>query len=331
MPNKHFFVFLSFLAACAPRPPEAAIQPSPDAGPPDAAPAAVSPDDPALKDLKAIVPRQACNRVTGCPGLVALARHGHAVLAPARLALLTPGKPEGYWVLALTELLGTLGEPDATDILVPLLSDKRWETRIAAARALGLLGPKTTLSGQAAVAAALTSSRAGPSADTTLQAALEFASWRIAGSSATEPPSSTHRQNLLALLPRDAEAVATTPHPQLDILARLVGDARLPEGLPTVRYALLSGNRFVNVTALDVAGLLQDNGAIPYALALLDDANPTVRKESLRALQRITGAQLDTADAWRAWAETHGVKPAAHSGKGGSSSPSGTDQGPDGP
>jgi len=294
---------------------------------PEPAQIEVAVDPEALAALKALIPRQACNRVTGCPGLTALAQHGQKVLEPARLALLTPGKPEGHWVLALIELLGTLGEPDATDILVPLLDDKRWETRIAAARALGLMGTHILPSGREA----LTTHLAVPNLDPTFHAALEFASWRTAPAS----QGTTHRQKLLDLLPLTAETVASTAHPQLDILVRLVGDARLPEGLPTVRFAMLSGNRFVHVTALEVAGLLQDTGSIPYALTLLKNPNPTVRKDAIRALQRITGAQLDTADTWLAWGRQHGLEPAkspdSQSGSGGSSSPLGTDQGPDGP
>jgi HEAT repeat protein len=309
------------ITSCAPR-----KEPDPPYKAPPVAPSAEV-DPQALAALKALIPRQACNRVTGCPGLTALAQHGEKVLEPARLALLTPGKPEGFWVLALIELLGTLGEPEATHILVPLLDDKRWETRIAAARALGLMGAHILPSGREALATHL----ASPNLDPTFHAALAFASWRTAPPSASAP----HRETLLTLLPRSAEAVAATAHPQLDIFVRLVGDARLPEALPTVRFAMLSGNRFVHITALDVAGLLQDSGAIPYALALLNNPNPTVRKESIRALQRITGAQLDTADTWLAWGRQHGLEPAkspvSQSGNGGSSSPLGTDQGPDGP
>lgn len=78
-----------------------------------------------------------------------------------------------------------------------------------------------------------------------------------------------------------------------------------------MRVALQSRNRFVTATALDVAGALQDTGALPIVLALLDDPNPTLRKEAIRALQRITGSrQLVEADQWRDWAKTHKITPA---------------------
>lgn len=271
---------------------------------PAAAPA--TPADPAIMaELEALRPRQACNRVTGCGALSGLMRHGKALVEPARQMLARATASDGYWTLALTEALGQLGAPESGAVLAPMLEDKRWEMQLAAARGLAFLGPKMD---EAALAALKTARQKEPLDDAASRVRAALLDHAIARSGRDTRPPDAARQALLSLFP-PAEPGAT-PHPQLDAFTRLVGDARLPEALPLVRVALMSRNRFVTATALDVAGALQDTGAIPMALALLDDPNPTIRKEAIRALQRITGSrQLIEADQWRDWAKTHKLAP----------------------
>lgn len=306
------------LAGCAAKdsttpPPGQASAPTPDAAArPEAAPtptaAPADPADPAiLAELDALRPRQACNRVTGCSALAGLMRHGAALIEPARQMLSRATASDGYWTIALTEALGQLEAPEAGAVLMPFLEDKRWEIQLAAARALAFLGPKMDEAALSALRAAREKEPLDDAASRVRAALLEHA---IARSGRDSRSPEVARKALLDLFP-PAEPGAT-PHPQLDAFTRLVGDARLPEALPLVRVALASRNRFVTHTALDVAGSLQDTGALPIALALLDDPNPTIRKEAIRALQRITGSrQLIEADQWRDWAKTHNMTPAA--------------------
>lgn len=300
------------LAACAakdtpgpsPTPtPTTAATPSSPALAPDAAPA-----DPAiLAELEGLRPRHACNRVTGCTPLTGLMRHGAALVEPARQALARATASDGYWTIALVEALGQLEAPEAGAVLIPLLEDKRWEIQLAAAHGLAYLGPRMD---EAALAALRVAREKEPLDDDASRVRAALIEHAITRSGRDSRPPAAARKALLDLFP-PAEPGAT-PHPQLDAFTRLVGEARLPEALPLVRVALMSRNRFVTATALNVAGGLQDSGAIPMVLALLDDPNPTVRKESIRALQRITGSrQLDQADQWRDWAKTHNVTPIA--------------------
>lgn len=298
------------LFACAkepvPAPPAAPDSNAGSTAPSPPTPAA-APADPAIAaELEALRPRQACNRVTGCGALAGLMRHGAALVEPARQMLAGASASDGYWTLALTEALGQLGAPEAGAVLAPMLEDKRWEIQLAAARGLAFLGPKMDEAALAALRAARQKEPLDDAASRVRAALLEHA---IARSGRDTRAPDAAREALLSLFP-PAEPGAT-PHPQLDAFTRLVGDARLPEALPLVRVALMSRNRFVTATALDVAGALQDTGAIPMALALLDDPNPTLRKEAIRALQRITGSrQLVEADQWRDWAKTHKLTPA---------------------
>jgi HEAT repeat protein len=269
------------------------------------APPAPDPASPEiLVEIRALMARQACNRVTGCPGMTGLMRHGKALIAPAREALLGGKRPDGHWIVTLIELLGQLGDPGATAVLLPLLAENRWEIQVTAARSLAMMG--TLL--DAATVDQLQQARRLANDDTAdgraLAAAIELALIR---SEKDGRPFAEARTALFALFPTP-DTTSDTPHPQLDVFVRLVSDARLPQALPMVRQALHSGNRFVTATALDVAGSLQDTGAIGFIIPLLDDPNPTLRREAIRALQRITGArQLESADHWRDWATKHGV------------------------
>jgi len=256
--------------------------------------------------LQALADRQACNRVTGCPGLVALFRFGPDLIAPAADAMARPNRGDGHWTIVLPELLGQLGDPRASDPLVRLLSDRRWEVKIAAAIGLAHLGE---LAGPRAKAelerlAALPANDPTAGGDLGLRAALELALMRL------DPPAArSHRQALARLVPQTHAAVGATPAPILDVLVSLVGHARLSEALPGVREALGTGNRFVVATALDVVSRLQDTGAIPAVLALLDGPNPTLRRSARAALTGITGATFDEASQWRDWARRAGLWP----------------------
>ena len=292
------------LAACSSR----------EAEPPDTVPRAVadaasdqgpSHDEIAGK-LRALRDRQACNRVTGCPGLVEIFQYGPELIAPAAEALFDPNRGDGHWTIVLPELLGQLGDAKASEPLTQLLADRRWEIRIAAAVGLGHLATKATPAARAEVLRLAAQPDNDPTGggDLAFRAALEFASMRF-GDSDTK----AHRDALIALVPQRRETVLGTPAPILDVLVTLVGHARLSEALPGVREALTTGNRFVVASALDVAGKLQDNGAIPNVVALLEDANPTIRRSALATLTRITGASFDTADAWRDWARRQKLIP----------------------
>jgi len=279
----------------------ASTAPGPEA---DAAPAAKPPSPEIQAEIRALMARQACNRVTGCPGMTGLMRHGKALIAPAREALLGGRRPDGHWIVTLIEALGQLGDPTAASVLLPLLTENRWETQVAAARGLGMMGSLIDTTTVDRLRQARQAANTGTADGRALAAAIELALIR---SEKDGRPFTEARAALFALFPTP-EATADTPHPQLDVFVRLVADARLPQALPMVRQALHSGNRFVTATALDVSGSLQDTGAIGFIVPLLDDANPTIRREAIRALQRITGArQLESADHWREWATKHGV------------------------
>lgn len=303
--------FILLLAGCSAKddataPPGPAPTPTPDTAPAPR-PAAAPADPTILAELDTLRPRQACNRVTGCSALAGLMRHGKALVEPARQVLARATASDGYWTIALTEALGQLESPEAGAVLAPYLEDKRWEIQLAAARGLAFLGPRMD---EAALVALRTAREKEPLDDAASRVRAALLEHAIARSGRDSRAPADARKALLDLFP-PAEPGAT-PHPQLDAFTRLVGDARLPEALPLVRVALISRNRFVTATALDVAGALQDTGALPIALALLDDPNPTIRKEAIRALQRISGSrQLIEPDQWRDWAKKHSITPAA--------------------
>lgn len=254
--------------------------------------------------IKALTDRQACNRVTGCPGLVGLFQYGPDLIAPATEALARSDRGDGHWTIVLPEALGQLADARATGPLVVLLADRRWEIRIAAALGLAHLGAKADPSALPALTklAALPDNEPGAGGDLAFRAALELALMNLDSAHAKD-----HRATLRALVPTKSERVVAMPPPVLDVLVAIIGHGRLSECLPAVRAALTTGNRFVVATALDVAGRLQDNGAIPIILPILDDANPTLRRSAFSALSQITGATFDTSAQWRDWATRVGV------------------------
>lgn len=297
---------LAALAACSTREPpalEGHADGAPAATPTEAdvaAPPGKGPrHDAIVEKILALRDRHACNRVTGCPGLVELFQYGPELIGPAAEALFLPNRGDGHWTIALPELLGQLGDPSAAEPLVRLLADRRWEIRIAAAIGLGHLGAKAGAAARNELLrlAALPDNDPLGGGDLAFRAALEFALMRV-----DDANSKAHRASLQGLVPQRPETVRGTPAPILDVLVTLVGHARLSEALPGVREALGTGNRFVVASALDVAGRLQDSGAIVKVLPLLEDDNPTIRRNAFAALTQITGASYDTAGQWRDWA-----------------------------
>lgn len=256
--------------------------------------------DEIMAAIKKIADRQACNRVTGCDAVVGLFQYGAELIAPAAEAMARPDRGDNYWTIVLPEALGQVGDPAAADVLVKLLADRRWEIRIAAAIGLSHLGAKAKAAlPELERLAKLPDNEPFAGGDLAFRAALELALMRISD----EPKA--HRDLLKSFMP--VEHALETPPPIYDILVAIIGHARLSEALPTVRLALRTGNRFVVATALDVAGTLQDNGAIGEVIVLLDNDNPTIRKLAFKALTRITGATFDTAEQWRAWAVRVGL------------------------
>lgn len=302
-------VLLVVVAACGERAPEPGPPTAPTA--PDASRATTadaSQDVEALRAaaidnaLKAVTDRQACNRVTGCPGATVLLQFGADLIEPAAQALARPDRGDNFWTIVLPEVLGQVRDARATAPLVKLLSDRKWEVRIAAAIGLGHLGElASAATPELERLIALPDNEPGAGGDLAFRAALEFAAMRVDPAHAA-----AHREVLKGLMPPPAIA-ADTPPPILDVLVALIGHARLSEALPTVRAGLASGNRFVVATALATTGKLQDNGAIPQLITLTADANPTIRKLAFGALADVTGASFDTTEQWRAWAERVGV------------------------
>jgi len=254
--------------------------------------------------IKALTDRHACNRVTGCPGLVGLFQYGPELIQPAAEALARPDRGDGHWTIVLPEALGQLEDTRATEPLLRLLNDRRWEVRIAAALGLAHLAGRAgaTALPELTRLAALPDNEPLAGGDLGFRAALELALMRIDSANGK-----AHRATLLGLVPATPELIVGVPAPILDVLVSIIGHGRLTEALPAVRAALTTGNRFVVATALDVAGRLHDNGAIPAILPILEDTNPTLRKSAFSALSQITGATFDTAEQWRAWAARVGA------------------------
>lgn len=287
---------------------QAAPSQAPDAAPAEAGPREKTAHHDAIVDLiKGLVDRHACNRITGCPGIVALAQYGAEIIGPAA-ELLAPGRPDGHWSTALIELLGQTDDAGAVVPLMALVAETKWETRIAAARALARLGQRVPAERRAELVRLATAAAAEPKgADLAFVASLELA---LSTTAPTAAEATLHRDKVRAMMPTSPELARETPSPILDVFVALIGDARMNEALPAVRGALTTGNRFVVATALTVASRLKDTGSIPALLVLLDDRNPTLRREAARALHDITGADLDGPEAWRAWAAKQGLAPA---------------------
>ncbi len=272
------------------------------ATPSDPSTLAVAPPDPAeLQAVTTIVGEMRdphrCNRLTGCPGHLALMQRG-PLAVPALVAIVTEHRrADGYWLEMLIDLLGQLDDARPLPLLGELAMDPRWGIRVAAIRAIGRLarhvGP--------ALAERLAQSLAAAEADTAWQAALHFALARI------DPTHrELHHKALAALIPRERAAVEAIPNPMLDVTISLCGEARLPETAIGIRFAALSTNRFVSVTAAQTLAVFRDTGAIPYLLTRLEDPNPGIRRAALAALQEITGNRDETRpDAWRTWAKRY--------------------------
>lgn len=241
-----------------------------------------------------------CNRITGCPGQLALMQRGTAAV-PALVAIVSRHRhADGYWLEMLLDLLGQLDDARPIPLLSELAADTHWGVRVAAIRALGRLGRHV----DAATADRLRQALApdGPAkTDTAWLAALHFALARI-----DAPHQAEHQKALAALIPHDRAAIEAMPHPMLDVAISLCGEARLPETAPGIRWAALSANRFVAVTAAQTLAVFRDTGAVPYLLTRLEDPQPGIRRAALAALQEITGNRDETRpEAWREWAKRY--------------------------
>ncbi|MCB9733306.1 MAG: HEAT repeat domain-containing protein [Deltaproteobacteria bacterium] len=242
--------------------------------------------------------RPSCNRIMGCPGKVALMQEGRAVV-PLLVARVRGASraDDGYWLTAIIDLLGQLGDERARPLLETLLEDSRWELPIRAAQALGRLGP-----GPSRALLEDTLRRAQEVHHAALVGALHLALTRLPGDAGR-----AHRDALVVMLPQTYEGLAAIPPIVLDLLVEFVREARLPKALPAVRLLIRHDNRFVRAQSLETAAALRDTGALPYAYDRLEDPIPSVRKRALEALQTITGAhRLSDPDAWKQWCAQHG-------------------------
>jgi len=293
--------------ACKPKPPAPdSDQAAPTARSGDvvdvAAPAIAAPDEAQLRvtaALEAIVDRHKCNRVTGCPPLVSLMQDLPEAV-PATLQLLAVrGGGDGYWIEMLIEMLGQSDDPTTLRALEAYSRDKRWTVKLRAVVALGRMKNHLTDNTRDLLAEAET--MAAASGDVAWLAAV------VAARSEVIPAErEALRARLLTLYPTTREAVEAAPAPVLDWLVMVAVGIRLTEAAPTLRWACLSTNRFVSVSAIDGVGRFQDTGAVPYLLTRIEDVQPTVRRRAIEALQNITGMrQAETPAEWRAWAKAH--------------------------
>jgi hypothetical protein len=308
-PERTLVAILLVLAACAP-PPTPKAPPSPAAAREEAAgreAANAHPEpSPEVKArveaaLVAIQDRHACNRVMGCPPLTQLLQDAEAAVPAASALLASRGGSDGYWVEMLLELLGQSRDARALRPLEAFVRDRRWSPRIRALVVLARLEAHATDDTRALVAEAET--MAASADDQAWLAAALYARSRL------EPAASAqHRDRLAGLYPRDRAAVEAIPAPVLDWMVMIAGEARLTQAAPLIRVAALSSNRFVSVSAITVAGRLQDTGAVPYLLSRLEDRQPAVRRSALAGLQAITGMRQTTeVEAWREWARQHAL------------------------
>lgn len=264
-----------------PEPAEAAAQPAPD---------------PAIRDaLAAIVDRHQCNRLMGCAPEQTLLASGAAAI-PALLELLQTAKHrDGYWIIALLDLLGSVDDPRGAEPLRAWLRDGRWEVRTRAA--LGL-ARRASPDSQPALIAALEAARG--KGDVAFEAALLYALDRLGAAVGEEPA----RVALRALLALDYEALSAMNPGFYAALTEIIRLSRLNEALPVVRLGITHRDRYVRMGAIAAASALNDTGAIPFLVGRLDDPLPSVRRATIAALRAITGSeQLRDAAQWTAWCE----------------------------
>lgn len=251
----------------------------------------------ALETLKGMKHRPNCNRISGCPGAVALIQHREAAVPFLLEQLAAASRADGYWVYTLVDLLGQLTDVRARPALEALLRDRRWGMNARAALALARLKHPGSQQALEAAHAHATLKKDGP-----LQA-------MTAHGLALIQPSQRRRYHaeIAALIPTDAKTQLAMPPIILDVLVEAVREAQVPAALPGVRLATLSGNRFVRAQALDTIAALRDTGGLPYAYANLSHELPSIRRRAMHALQRITGAKtLVDAASWKAWCGQHG-------------------------
>ncbi|MCB9729258.1 MAG: HEAT repeat domain-containing protein [Deltaproteobacteria bacterium] len=271
---------------------------------PAAAPApevAAAPDAELGAALTAMRDRHRCNRLMGCEPAKVVASRGSAAV-PALLDTLEQGRgADGFWMLALLDLLGAADDERALPLLERWLSDPRWEVRTRAALALAKLGrPSSAEALQAALAAAR-----GRRGDVAFEAALMLALVRL-GETVQGQPARAALQERLAL---DHGELATMNPGFYAVLTEIVARADLPEALPLVRLGITHRDRYVRIGAIAAAGSLHDTGAIPFLVGRLDDRLPSVRRAAVAALREITGSQgLTDAAQWTAWCEARGCR-----------------------
>ncbi len=248
-----------------------------------------------MSALRELTDRHKCNRISGCPPATSVLSHGPDAVEPILKLLAANPRANGYWVTKLIQLLGQIESPAVIAPLERMLSDKRWDVPIRAAQSLGRRKSSGSLS-------ALTTllERANKDKNVALSGAARYALSQVS------PDPRTHRKALADLVPATSGALGAIPAPVLDILIELVRDARLPHALPGVRQAALHTNRFVREQALLTLAALQDTGGVPFALHRLDDPLPSIRRQALATLQRITGIRtMHNITQWRAWAKRH--------------------------
>jgi hypothetical protein len=295
-------------AACSRPSPSPAAEAPPSAAAPTAAPArdlaAPQPTEPSAapapspeiaEALTAIVDRHKCNRLMGCAPQTTLLAHGAAAI-PAVLALLQTARTrDGYWIIALLDLLGRVDDPRVIEPLQAWLSDGRWEVRTRAALALA---ERASPESQAALVAALEA--ANGKGDVAFEAAVLYALDRLGATVGDQPA----RAALTARLNLDYDALSTMNPGFYTALTEVVALSRVTEALPLVRLGITHRDRYVRIGAIAAASALNDTGAIRFLVGRLDDPLPSVRRATVAALRAITGSEgLRDAAQWAAWCE----------------------------
>ncbi|MEZ4264860.1 MAG: HEAT repeat domain-containing protein [Myxococcota bacterium] len=261
-----------------------------------AVPAVEAAPDPAIgAALAEIIDRHKCNRLMGCAPRDVLATHGVAAL-PGVLELLDTGKArDGYWIIALLDLLGGVEDDRAVATLESWVSDKRWEVRTRAA--LGLAQQRRPQSREVLLAALAGCRDKG---DLAFEAGVLYALDRL-GATVDDKPA---RAALVERLALDYEALATMNPGFYAALAEIIALAKLSEALPVLRLGITHRDRYARIASIEAAATLSDTGAIPFLVGRLTDPLPSVKRASIAALRAITGSEaLRDAEQWATWCD----------------------------
>jgi hypothetical protein len=234
--------------------------------------------------------RQDCNIVMGCRAGEELVEFGPAAI-PAIIQRYGELRKHSYQKVHLIELLGELGDAAAVPFLSALLEDPHWNSRANAAWSLAQVDAR----GQRPHLEELLATHAH-GRDWGFSCSLAFAVEKLGGSGG--------REIILEALSPASISSRNTGFTRIAV--RAAAELKMDKVCPLLKVAMDHPEIFLKKEAFRTAASLNcADAAVRRSLAAgLSARVPSVRKEAVTALKKLTGYEFKTFEQWQKYENT---------------------------